>query len=965
MIDRHKVVWQIRRGATGIARDQLPEGMTEMKRLRIVPLDENTDLPACRGRLFEELVDDVLRRLGYKITAKPNVDYGGMEIDVEGIHEVVDAPFIGECKCYASPLDGPELQRFLGKYYVRCGENARSQGVLFVIPRINSPARGLWRRVKESRPEANLALIEEENVIELLERADIVCPEAAVRAKVEECEGVTAGDILLVKTERGYLWVILLIGKEALTPSLALVTNAKGMVIGDGPLLTALRQRLPELDGLEIVKDPASPRAAVLHEVLDQVHEVVSVTGSSGWFDYQFPASPAFFVGRDQAVDAVRQFVAAVHRKTTASRVLLVQANSGWGKSSLALAMGDALRERGCYVSVIDCRAASTPQFALRSLSHLLVSAAEARVIPEDRAALRIPGMASVPQVLREVDKALLAKGFSLCLFLDQFEGLFGRPEILAEVAGLVSVVHELQGRVFLGFAWKTDLIGTVGDFPYRTRERLTHGATEITLGLFGEKETTLVLDALRRELGRGLRKDLEFLLTELSQGYPWLLKKLCAHVIEQIAKGVKQIDLAAQMLRVQNLFEDDLKGLNSEEEAAIRHIARLRRSVTPDELADQIPQEVLRALVNRRLVVRVGPKYSIYWDIFADYLNTGNMPVQESYLLRMSPGGMIRIANKLRAEGPSRIEDLLAKWRYVRHSFHNVLRELRLLGLVDIDGENVLPKLVTENEQQFEESLRQHLEAKLQRHRFVKAVLDQLANERGPIDLNSMASALRQMYGYVSADERTWRAYARNLAKWLRIAGLAEYDRRAQRILRFDPSSEVRDLRRALLPTRRARGHFVPEVQYARIEAAMLDMRDAMSSRSRTVNLQRISRNAWPKALAAAEALGFLELGDGIIRLTAEGARFLVVSDAERRRTFARMAPRIRAFAEFVEIMRDPASKGCLLAELGAALAARLGTQWTHNTATWVAKILNNWAKAAHVIPDTRRKPRRAAASA
>ncbi len=42
----------------------------------------------------------VLRRHGYSIDAIPNVNYAGMEIDIDGKQTITGVPLYAECKCY-------------------------------------------------------------------------------------------------------------------------------------------------------------------------------------------------------------------------------------------------------------------------------------------------------------------------------------------------------------------------------------------------------------------------------------------------------------------------------------------------------------------------------------------------------------------------------------------------------------------------------------------------------------------------------------------------------------------------------------------------------------------------------------------------------------------------------------------------------------------------------------------------
>jgi hypothetical protein len=59
------------------------------------------------------------------------------------------------------------------------------------------------------------------------------------------------------------------------------------------------------------------------------VEEIVEVRGSSSCFEYQFPASPEHFVGRQPILEEIDSFTQAVISRETSSRGILFEANSG------------------------------------------------------------------------------------------------------------------------------------------------------------------------------------------------------------------------------------------------------------------------------------------------------------------------------------------------------------------------------------------------------------------------------------------------------------------------------------------------------------------------------------------------------------------------------------------------------------------------------------------------------------
>ncbi len=97
-----------------------------------------------RGKLFEKLMTEVHRHYGYSIDHHiTNVDYAGMEIDIEGRHLVTGIPFYAECKCYETEMiDAPKLQAFYGKYMAKWLKEKRSHGLFIALPGINSHTQG-------------------------------------------------------------------------------------------------------------------------------------------------------------------------------------------------------------------------------------------------------------------------------------------------------------------------------------------------------------------------------------------------------------------------------------------------------------------------------------------------------------------------------------------------------------------------------------------------------------------------------------------------------------------------------------------------------------------------------------------------------------------------------------------------------------------------------------------------------
>jgi hypothetical protein len=442
-----------------------------------------------------------------------------------------------------------------------------------------------------------------------------------------------------------------------------------------------------------------------------------------------------------------------------------------------------------------------------------------------------ITGFDGAVRAFVNLGKALESEGRILLIFFDQFENIFFLPDVLKRLTDLLLKQCDTQTNVVLGFSWKTDLVGPTGEFPYRLRDSIIGSSKRIVLDTFSEIETTALLGKLEEELHQPLRKDLEFFISEFSQGYPWLLKKLCAHVKAQREAGVPQLDIGNRLLNIEGLFQEDLQGLSTEQEDTLRRIAKAA-PISFSTLDEDFKPDVVQSLVNARLIVRIGNKLDVYWDIFRDYLNAGYVPIQENYILRRQFRSVFKAA-KLLAEsgGVLNTSELLHRSELSQNSFYNVARDIKLVGIASVDhGKVALQSSFNGGTTGFEESLRDHLCDKLVWNRLVSRLLEALEAHEF-LSTQYVAHLLKTWCPYISATDRTWHIYARIFADWMDFAGLATYDSNAGVLADYSPGAEVRK-RDSLMPKRRG-GITVPSIQYKPIEQAMIRIVEAAQMNS------------------------------------------------------------------------------------------------------------------------------------
>lgn len=234
------------------------------------------------------------------------------------------------------------LSAFYGKLTVRRFREGRIHGFFVALPRLTSDAQTESERIREHDPDFTV-----------LTARDVV---AALKDQREISDlpdsSLLTSDPAVVITQYGVYSASIELNQISRTPARVLVWAPDRVVpIPVIDLLAAsdYANGVAVEDARRTSEPPAIPM-----RLETEPSVVVAVTGSRSDFEYQLPASPKFFVGRRDAVSALED---AVHRSAT---VVVLNAQSGWGKSSLALRFKQLIEDRGGYALVVDTRTAGT-----------------------------------------------------------------------------------------------------------------------------------------------------------------------------------------------------------------------------------------------------------------------------------------------------------------------------------------------------------------------------------------------------------------------------------------------------------------------------------------------------------------------------------------------------------------------------------------------------------------------------
>lgn len=883
-----------------------------------------------KGRLFEKLCEELLNSLGYRITDR-DIRYAGMEIDLEGERTLEGIPFICECKGQKTEIVAKEFQAFAGKLSAKQKKNHQTFGIFLTLSRLNSSAKGFYQDSFAGGNE--LILLEEPKILDYLYERNLVIKLEVVQKNCQtNFPAFKVGDTELLYTEKGYFWLQYMASENNDVPNCICFANSNGNLISGKNVIDELMSLNEDFFSFK----PLFNQDIKTELIEDSGHEeIVLVRGSKSYFEYQFPASPEFFVGRFNIIDEFKTEINSVIHGKTSSRVFVINADSGWGKSSLILKLSNELNSmENVFVVSIDTRTASSAKFLLYVLNFVIKQIESNGFISIDTKQLRLGGYDSIGDILEKIDEKLKNENKLLIIFFDQFENVFYQQNLLEKVKNFAITLHERQYHIIAGFAWKSDLIGLIRDFPFRMQEDILGLAKIYHLEKFGEMETQSILEALSNEIHAPLRKDLSFQLSEYSQGFPWLLKKLCAHVIKQKERGVKQKELVERFLNIQELFDEDIKELLPIQKEALEYVAK-NAPVSIREIGETYSEEILQSLVNKRLIVPVGPKFDIYWDIFKDYLNTGKIPSEEAYILRIMPTTMLGILKHFIKKDSILADELKSKYSSEK-SFYNLIKDARLLGLLKAEKDKIVACF---NSNLLDEAFRSEIKAvvkeKLSKHKVIRQLQNRLL-ESDSIPIENVSKVLQEAFPYIKADIKTWNTYAKILSMWMDFTDYAVY--MGDNLRKFDPSSDIRSSDRFIYKSKK-RDIYIPAIQSRPIQELMERISASMRERKSVV----IDRSRDRKALSDAIALGFVTFSQGLIKVTPIG--FIFINNPEKRiEIFKNSALNLEVFKIFIEMLNTEQRKeGKILAQ---ELNNKLGNRWSVETAKTVTKILINWVK-------------------
>ncbi len=647
-----------------------------------------------------------------------------------------------------------------------------SEGWLISTSEFGKEAKGFVEHWKEKPPEqrTKLSFYTPEVVVNSLQSSGTIRTrplDEAVRLAGGEDK---LGDWFLLVTEYGRFWVAYALDGGA--PCGAFLFNAvtAKRVTDDSTItnLSRLDSSLAQYD-LNIGLESETHRT---DQARTQLPRVVEVQTGDSWDDYR-PARPQDFVGRDNTQKEIISFLSSVQNNKIDTRVFAITGNSGLGKSSLIAKLRDRTKKqyyaKRYYTYAIDIRGASTPSYIASSLLSCFKGAQKAGFGDNIELQLTDPTSLLASSTISAYLDSLKTKKQVICLIFDQFEELYSKPELFGifnAAKDLMLEVASHKANFVLGFAWKTDST-TQHDHPaYHMWHDLSDHRRVYKLGVFANGEISKAITTFEKEIDQKIPVEMRHQISHSSQGFPWLLKKLCINLHENMREEGDDELLVAE-LDVNKLFENDIENLTPQEYSCLKLVAK-NAPADWSEIIETAGVAIVNSLVHKRLIVRSGSRLNIYWDIFKDYLLTGAIPIIPfNYIPTSDFSSMYKVATQLNSETFTDSSELATNATLKERTIWNIGADLVMFGIAE--RKNVKFKLHRSFDHE-EYSIMDKFREKLGKHSLKIAIYKSSASK--VIHSSDIVKTLKICIPNAQYSDKTWQIYSNRLIKLLMVTG-------------------------------------------------------------------------------------------------------------------------------------------------------------------------------------------------
>lgn len=743
----------------------------------ILDNSSTSELSYAKGNSFERMVRWILESREYEATPNVNITVGEIDLWCKHKFDENETLYV-ECKAKAK-ISVTDLQTFGFKVMLK----KPTKGYFIHTTELDHDAAGIKKEEFEQNHQLkNVTFYDPTKIIELL------LSQKKISAIDETSLPKETTKRFLIFSYLGDFYAFIANTTTLANPNEFCLFNAKdGSPVSDKKIAQVFQERIPELKKLEFKSKDSKKETRSFDDV--KAESVVEIPESESWNDYK-PASGEHFIGRTAIRADFLHFIKDVVARKTKKRVFYLSAKSGMGKSSLINAFkgtcSNKQHKKKYFAFAVDSINAETQRFVGLTFEKMLLNAIQNGFIDKNELKSKKISFVSDYDLLssksiQEVLEYLNSKDKVLILIFDQFEDVFRREHLYKPFHEFLLQVNDAKSNMIVGFSWKQEITLTPSNDSYKFWMQAKDLARPFELEGFNHEELNQVIRQLESEPKVGLLpKGFKDMLTEYSQGFPWLIKKLCIHIFNEIKKGRKISDLAKSNLNIKTLFRQDIEGLTSDEDKAIKVIARYADNGTflhDSDIPDVVSSTTIASLLQKRLIVKTGLVYKPYWDVFREFILTGNIPpLTINFYMRQSPEVCFNVFKTFVPNEKYSLDKIHSNYNKKSKEGHleNILIELRRLDLLIKDedtGEYYLPEKISPTSEDFIRISKQKIKS-------TKAFAEILNSEEIILSSTQLGAILKNCFSFSSVSDTIWTYYAKVFINWIYYLDLVEKEK-------------------------------------------------------------------------------------------------------------------------------------------------------------------------------------------
>lgn len=720
-----------------------------------------------KGHVLEKLASDLLKVQQYEVTQEIRIT--GMEIDVLAEHTLKHTRVFVECKAWDSnSIPGDVITKLAGNVLIK----GVDEGWLIFTGILSKDARGLEEEIRgNEKLRKIISIYTPQKIIKALIDARIILDSKIVEATYKK-DAFGEQRVLMV-TDVGKFWIMPIIDPHSPYITAVKAFNAStGSIITDPKLLDELKAKSNTYSDFQWIVDCKQTNPDISRQIDEEYSSIVQVLCGDDWRDYR-PARPEDFVGRKNIIQDIFLYFKAVIDDRSRTRVFSLKAPSGMGKSSVVLKIDSIAKKKSkkyhYFTYCVDVRTAMSSRYVEMVLKSCFFEADKAGftdVKNRSISALTVEQFFEESSIISTL-QYLKRNGKCIVIIFDQFEELISKKELFSlfkKIQALCNVVDAIQGRLILGFSWKTDLTLPAEHPAYFWWSNLSDRRKEFELSQFTASEIKSAIMIFGKQLGEKIDPILSNYLARQCQGYPWLLKKLCIHVFNLIKDGNSQESVIGQKLNIVDLFQRDIAELSPDQESCLKEIA-LQSPANYFDIVNLYRNEVVKSLVDNRLVIRRASKLTLYWDIFKDYVINKIVPALDlDYIPQHQYSSIANIVVYLLKNNNIDSNKVCTELSLKASTLDNAMIDMVMFGIASrTDG--IIQLTYTD-----EAIIINTLQNFFKKHIVYQALKKQ---HKEGFDYNSFVSLFNSLYTNTNLSLKTQKIYSAKLFKWFECLDL------------------------------------------------------------------------------------------------------------------------------------------------------------------------------------------------